>query len=102
MAAVAQVRGRFAASTTKTWDTFTDQRTGQEVAAGRKVTIFVVSDGDLALETIKVPAERVESALAAIEGLKFGDVVDFSVRSDRYGLSFVDRVLGAGSNAAKG
>jgi len=94
MAAVASVRGRFAASTLKTWDSFTDQRTGESVAAGRKFTIFVVTDGDNALETVRVPADAVESALKACEGLKFGDAVHFAVKADRYGLTFVDRVKG--------
>jgi len=94
MAAVASVRGRFAASTLKTWDSFTDQRTGEAVAAGRKFTIFVVTDGDNALETVRVPADTVEAALKACEGLKFGDAVHFAVKADRYGLTFVDRVKG--------
>jgi len=94
MAAVASVRGRFAASTLKTWDSFTDQRTGEVVAAGRKFTLYVVTDGDNALETVKVPADQCENALKACDGLKFGDAVHFAVKADRYGLSYVDRVKG--------
>lgn len=89
MAATASIRGRFAARAAKSWDSFTDNRTGEIVAAGRSLSLFVVTEGDDQLETVKVPAALVESAHAATDGWKFGDEVELGVAVDRYGLKFV-------------
>lgn len=88
MAATANVRGRFAARTRKAWDSFTD-RGGDTVQAGRSLVLHVVTDGDEALTTVKVPKDLLDDAEAATGTLKFGDRIDLSVTIDSYGCKFV-------------
>lgn len=98
MAATATIRGRFAARTRKTWESFTDTRTGEIVQAGRSLVLSIVTDGDEQLETVKVPAALIDQAEAGTGSLKFGDPVELAVAVDRYGLKFV-RMVEAGKPA---
>lgn len=92
MAATATISGRFAARTRKAWDSFTDNRTGEPVAAGRSLALHIVTDGDDLLETVKVPAELVGQAEESTGALSFGDHVELAVKVDRFGSKFVRRV----------
>jgi hypothetical protein len=98
MAATATIRGRFAARTRKSWDSFTDNRTGEVIAAGRSLTLNIVTDGDDKLEEVKVPKDLYDTADEATKALTFGDVVELAVAVDRYGLKFV-RCISAGKSA---
>jgi hypothetical protein len=100
MAATATIRGRFAARTRKSWDSFTDNRTGEIVAAGRALTLHVVTDGDEKLEDVKVPKDLYDAADQATSSLVFGDVLELAVAVDRYGLKFV-RCVSAGGKSAR-
>lgn len=94
MAATAAIRGRFAARTQKSWDSFED-RDGNRVSAGESLTLFVVTDGDEVLETVKVDREHVERALGETKDLKFGDRVEFDVVSNKWGFKYIARVVAA-------
>jgi len=91
MAAVAIIRGRFVARTRKSWNSFQNQ-SGETIAAGRSLDLHVVTDGDEALEVVKVARDDIDRAEQATGSLKFGDRVEFAVTVDRYGSRFVDSV----------
>lgn len=93
MSATSCVRGRFAAITHKSWETFTDQRSGEIVNGGQSAVIHVV-DSDGELDSVKVPAEKVPEVLDALRSLEFGDPVELEVKVNRYGLSYKSLTVG--------
>ena len=89
MAATSTVRGRFAARKVKTWDAFTDERSGETVDSGKSLTLYVVTDDDDALEEIKVKRDFISKAESETGSLTFGDRVDMAVVVTRYGMNYV-------------
>lgn len=87
MAATSTLRGRYVARTYKTWDEFTDQKSGEVVPAGHSLTIHVV-DGDGELDSVKVPREHVSAVRERTNSLGFGVEVEIAVAVDRYGMKF--------------
>lgn len=87
MAALSTVRGRYVARNLRTWDEFTDGKTGETVPAGTSLVIHVV-DPDGELDSIKVPKEHVDAARAVTDRLGFGVEVELAVAVDRYGIKY--------------